>query len=229
MAMLEKLKSVPTGIETIKAVEKISKEDYEKIFEPIFDEARQQGRRIRLLYQFGPEFQGFTSGTSWEDVKIVTRSLWLFGGCAIVTDIGWIRESTRLGGFLMPWPVRVFGNHELDKATEWLSSLPEGAGVSHHLVPESGVIVVEVKEPLRTQDFDALALTADTWLDTHDESYGLVIHARQFPGWRTLGASFDTCVSYAITIERSSGLRWQRPASSPVWRLPSPSASSKLR
>jgi hypothetical protein len=74
MAMLEKLKDVPPGIEP-KAVGKISKEDYEKIFEPIFDEARQQGRRIRLLYQFGPEFQGFTPGAAWEDVKIGTRSL----------------------------------------------------------------------------------------------------------------------------------------------------------
>jgi hypothetical protein len=41
--------------------------------------------------------------------------------------------------------VRVFGNHELDKAIEWLSSLPEGAGVSHRLVPESEVIVIVVK------------------------------------------------------------------------------------
>jgi hypothetical protein len=30
------------------------------------------------------------------------------------------------------------------------------------------VIVFEVKETLRTQDFDALALTADTWLETHE-------------------------------------------------------------
>ena len=142
--MLEKLKDAPPRIEAIKAVGKIPKEDYEKIFEPIFDEARQQGRRIRLLYQFGPEFQGFTPGTAWEDVKIGTRSLWLFDGCAIVTGIGWIRESTRLVGFLMPWPVRVFGNHELDKAIEWLSSLPDGAGVSHRLVPESEVIVIVI-------------------------------------------------------------------------------------
>jgi hypothetical protein len=105
-----------------------------------------------------------------------------------VTDIGWIRESTRLTGFLMPWPMRVFGNHELDNAIDWLSSLPEGPGVAHRLVPESGVIVVEVKEPLRAQDFDALALTADTWLETHDELHGLVIHARQFPGWENIGS-----------------------------------------
>jgi hypothetical protein len=116
--MLEKLKDVPPGLEALKAVGKISKEDYEKVFEPLVDEARQKGRRIRLLCQIGPEFQGFTPGAAWEDVKVGLRALGLFDGCAIVTDIGWIRESTQLVGFLMPWPVRVFGNQEFNKGPD---------------------------------------------------------------------------------------------------------------
>jgi hypothetical protein len=50
------------------------------------------------------------------------------------------------------------------------------------------VIVVEVSEPLRAQDFDALAVTADGWLDTHDTVPGIVIHAREFPGWENLSS-----------------------------------------
>ncbi len=38
--MLEKLTDVPPGIDALKAVGKISKEDYEKVVEPLFDEAR---------------------------------------------------------------------------------------------------------------------------------------------------------------------------------------------
>lgn len=186
--MLEKLTDVPPGIEAVKVVGKMSKEDYEKVFEPLFDDARKRGSHIRLLYQVGPEYQGFTPGAAWEDLKIGPRSLKLFDGCAVVTDFGWIREWTRVVGFLLPWPVRVFGNEQRDKAIDWLSSLPEGPGVSHCLVPESEIIVVEVKEPLRAQDFDALALTADTWLETHHELRGLVIHTREFPGWENLGS-----------------------------------------
>lgn len=103
-----------------------------------------------------------------------------------MTDIGWIRESTQFVGFLMSWPVRVFGNQEFDKAIDWLSALPEGAGVSHRLIPQAEVIVVEVKEPLRVQDFDALAVTADTWIEKHGGLHGVVIHARQFPGWENV-------------------------------------------
>jgi hypothetical protein len=184
--MFEKLNDVPPGIDALKAVGKISKEDYENVCEPLVDEARQQGRRIRLLCQIGPEFQGVTPGAMWEDVKVGLRALGFFDGCAIVTDIGWIRESTQLVSFLVPWSVRVFGNQELDKAIDWLSALPEGAGVSYRLIPESEVIVVEVEEPLRVQDFDALAVTADTWIEKHDGLHGVVIHARQFPGWENV-------------------------------------------
>ena len=63
----------------------------------------------------------------------------------------------------MPCPVSVFGNVEFARAVNWLRSLPEGAAISHPLLPESGVIVVlEVKQALRAQDFDSLAFPRQT-------------------------------------------------------------------
>ena len=59
--------------------------------------------------------------------------------------------------------------------------------MTHRLLPESGVLVVEVTDPLRAQDFDALAATADAWLATHDGLPGVVLHARTFPGWENVG------------------------------------------
>lgn len=184
--MLEKITNVPAGIDALKAVGTISKEDYEQVVETLLDEAQQQGRRIRLLMQVGPEYQGFTPGVVWEKMSAL-RFLHLLDGYALVTDIGWIRESRKLAGFLLPWPLRVFSNDERDKAIDWLRSLPEGPSVSHRLLPDSEVLVVEVSAPLRIQDFDALALTADTWLNTHHAWHGIVIHTRQFPGWENIG------------------------------------------
>ncbi len=186
--MIEKLKDLPRGIDGVKAVGKITTEDYEQVFAPFLDEARREGRRIRFLYQLGAEFEGFTPGAAWEDTKIGLRYMRMFDGCAVVTDLGWVRELTRLVGFLMPCPVQVFGNQDRDKAIVWLGSLPEGAALSHRLLPESGVIVVEVKQALRKQDFDSLAFTADTWIEAHGDLQGLVIHAREFPGWENLGS-----------------------------------------
>ncbi len=186
--MLERLKGLPPGIEGVKASGKVSKEDYDQVLEPMLNEARKEGRRVRFLYELGAEFEGFTPAAAWEDAKIGLRSMRLFDGCAVVSDTGWLRESVRLAAFLMPCPVRTFGVQDRDRAVEWLGSLPEGAGISHRLLPESGVIVVEVKEALRAQDFDALATMADTWIEAHGNLQGLVIHAREFPGWENLGS-----------------------------------------
>jgi hypothetical protein len=188
--VIEKLKNFPRGIDGVKATGKISKEDYEQVFVPFFDEIRREGRHTRFLYQLGPEFEGFTPGAAWEDAKIGLHFLRLFDGCAVVTDLAWIREMTRLAGFLMPCPVRVFGNKEFAEAVDWLRALPEGPAVSHRLLPDSGVIVVEVKQALRAQDFDALAFTADAWIEAHGSLQGLVIHTREFPGWENLGSFF---------------------------------------
>jgi len=181
--MLERLKNLPSGIDGVEAIGKVTKEDYEQVIAPLIDEARREGRHIRFLYYVGPRFDGFTPGAAWEDAKVGIHNLRLFGACAVVTDTGWIRESTRLAGFMMPCPVRVFANHELDQATAWLASLPESAAIQYRVLPDVGVIVVEVKQPLRLQDFDSLAFAADAWIEEHGSLQGVVIHAREFPGW----------------------------------------------
>ncbi|MGW7486468.1 STAS/SEC14 domain-containing protein [Streptomyces sp. NPDC054786] len=77
---------------------------------------------------------------------------------------------------------------EREEALDWLASLPQGPGISHRLLPDFRVLVVEVEHPLRAQDFDALAVTADSWLGTHDALAGVVIHLRTFPGWENVGS-----------------------------------------
>ncbi|HEY6828286.1 MAG TPA: STAS/SEC14 domain-containing protein [Gemmatimonadaceae bacterium] len=186
--MLDQLNDLPAGLEGVKASGRVSKDDYERVLEPMIDAARRDGRRLRFIYQFGPEFVGFTPGAAWEDVKVGLRSLRLFDACAIVTDVGWIRETARLAGFMMPCPVKVFSNGERDAAVEWLRLLPETSGVATRLDAERGVMVVEVTRSLQAQDFDALALMADPWIEAHGRLAGLVIHAREFPGWQNLGA-----------------------------------------
>ena len=54
------------------------------------------------------------------------------------------------------------------------------------MLPDAGVVVVEVTEPLRVQDIDELAALVDGWLAEHPTLHGLVLHARAFPGWENL-------------------------------------------
>lgn len=186
--MLRPMTDLPAGIDGLAAVGRVSKEDYDRVMEPLLDAARRDGRKLRFLYEIGPEFQGFTPGAAWSDARLGLSYLRLFEAIAVVTDIGWIRESMRLAAFMMPCPVEVFSVADRARAVEWLQASADRSTVVERIVPESGVLVVDVSQALRSQDFDAIALTADTWIEAHGKLNGLVIHARRFPGWENLGA-----------------------------------------
>jgi hypothetical protein len=186
MIMLELLKDLPDGIVGIQASGRVTREDYDRVLAPVLEDARHKGRRIRFLYQFGPSFEGFTATGALEDARIGLRHLRLFDGCAVVGDVEWVREASQLVGALMPCPVRVFGNAQLQQAVGWLGTLDTSGTLSHRWIAESGVLVVEPRGPLRAADFDRLAAVIDPWIEGHGDLRGLVIHAHAFPGWENL-------------------------------------------
>jgi hypothetical protein len=53
---------------------------------PLVDQLRQNGRRLRLLYQFGPSFKRITAGAFWADSRLGAHYLPLMDGCALVTS-----------------------------------------------------------------------------------------------------------------------------------------------
>jgi SpoIIAA-like len=128
--VLKELTDVPAGIQALEAVGTVTTDDYERVFAPLVDRARRTGSRMRLLYQFGPGFQRITPGALWADTRLGLGYLRLLDGCAVVSDIGWIRAPARGIGAWMPCPVRVYDNDKRDDAVAWLNSLPQGADVS---------------------------------------------------------------------------------------------------
>lgn len=186
--MLEPIQNLPTGLYGLRATGTVSKDDYEQALQPLLEEARREGRRIRFLYLFAPEFKGFTMGGAWEDARIGLHYLRLFERCAVVSDVGWIRGAARIMGAVLPCPVRVFGSGEWQEAIAWLSSPPNTASLTHRLFPEQGVLVVEPHGRLHIEDFDALALMVDPWIEAHGVLNGLVVHVYEFPGWESVGS-----------------------------------------
>jgi hypothetical protein len=128
--VLKELTGVPAGIQGLEAVGTVTADDYERVFAPLVDQARRAGSRMRLLYQFGSGFERITPGALWADTRLGLAYVRLLDGCAVVSDIGWIRAPARGIGAWMPCPVRVYDDDERDDAFAWLTSLPDGADVS---------------------------------------------------------------------------------------------------
>lgn len=186
--MLQRIENLPHEIWGIRAIGKVSKSDYDSTMLPELDAARRDGHRLRFLYQFGPEFEGFTAGGAWEDARLGVQYLRLFERCAVVTDIDWIRTATKAAAAMMPCPVKVFANGEWNQAVAWLSAELQPS-VSYRMLPDRGVLVIEPHGPLGAHDFDVLSAEADAWIESGDAPLtGIVIHARHFPGWENLGS-----------------------------------------
>lgn len=184
--MLERLKDLPAGVVGISAKGKVTKDDYTGLVHPMLEEARREGKRLRFLYELGAEFTGFTAGAAWQDARLGMQYLRLFERCAVVTDVAWVRESVEVATPMMPCPVRVFGATERQAALTWLAT-PARTGLTHRLLADKGVLVLEPTAPLAAEDFDALAAFVDPWIESHGGLSGVVIHMRTFPGWETFG------------------------------------------
>jgi hypothetical protein len=58
--------------------------------------------------------------------------------------------------------------------------------ITHEILIEDGIVVVEPTGPLNEEDFEHLANSVDAYLEFHQSLRGLLIHAREFPGWQNL-------------------------------------------
>src|SRR4051794_21198599 len=196
--MIERIEGLPAGGAGGRGNGKLTREDYDAVVVPLLAEVQREQRRLRCLIEVDG-FDGITPDAAFEDIKLGLRAMGSFDGCAVVSDLPSVGQALRLPGFLMPYPLRIFPVGRRDEATAWLAGLPAGPAITHRVLADAGVVVVEVAEPLRAQDVEALATVVDGWLAEHPTLHGLVVHARAFPAGRTSAGSCATCVSSSAT------------------------------
>ena len=120
--MIELLPNLPDHIVGVSASGQVNAADYETILIPAIDAALKKHDRIRMLYQLGPQFTGFTSGAMWDDLKIGIANFREWEKIAVVTDHKWMAGATRMFAFAIPCPVKVFSNNELREAEAWIAA-----------------------------------------------------------------------------------------------------------
>jgi hypothetical protein len=117
--MIEPIHGAPAGVLAFKAVGKVEAADYEDVLTPAIEKAIEEHGKVRLVYVLGPEFEGYSAGAAWEDMKLWAPHLRAWERCAVVTDHGLMADAVRGFGMLMPGQVKVFPVSELDEALAW--------------------------------------------------------------------------------------------------------------
>jgi SpoIIAA-like len=116
--MLEKLDG-PDSVLVFEAVGKLLREDYEKVLEPaVRDMIARQGE-VRFVYVLGNEYEGYSLGAGWEDVKTGLGDSSKWTRCAVVTNHEWIRHGVSMFGWMMPGQTKLFEPSDLEAAIAW--------------------------------------------------------------------------------------------------------------
>jgi hypothetical protein len=118
--MIKLLPDMPANVVAISASGQVTGDDYAKIFVPAIEKTLEHHKKIRLLYQLGPEFKKFTTTALWDDAKVGFHHLTDFERVAVVSDVTWIVTMIRGIGLTLPGEVRTFANQQLDQAMDWI-------------------------------------------------------------------------------------------------------------
>ena len=125
--MIELLTDMPPGTVGFRAKGEIEREDYDKVLTPELNRALEAGE-LRTLYVI-EGVDEIEPSALWADSKlgfalaVRHRDPWVRS--AIVTDIHWMAQATRLFAWMMPGEVRVFALAELAQAKTWVAGAPE--------------------------------------------------------------------------------------------------------
>ena len=118
--MIEPIQTSASNVLAFSATGKVTGDDYETVLVPAVEAALETHDKIRLLYHFGPEFEGYEAEAMWDDTKIGMKHLTHFEKIAVVTDVEWISRSVKAFGFMMPGEVQVFSNAQLADSQAWI-------------------------------------------------------------------------------------------------------------
>ncbi|MBL3571692.1 STAS/SEC14 domain-containing protein [Rhodovulum sp. BSW8] len=178
--MIDITEETAEGLLEIRATGRVTEQDYETVLIPAVTRARDWGVPVRLLYQIGPDFDGYSPGALLADARLGLKHWRGFEKIAVVTDNDKIEAGVRMFGFTLPCPVRTFDLDKRDEARLWLR---ESLGALH--VEEIGEDALEVQliGRLDSASYKARTPDLDAYGAAHDR-YRLMVDLRRFEGWQ---------------------------------------------
>ncbi len=120
--MIEHLSNFPDDVPAFVFKGQVTKADYDSIFIPAVVEALKKHAKIGLYYETAPDFTGIDAGGIWEDFAAGMEHVGRWDRVAVVTDVAWMQQATRLFSFVLLGNVRVFPTSEATAARAWIAN-----------------------------------------------------------------------------------------------------------
>lgn len=120
--VIERLTDFPDNIVAFKCHGRVTKDDYDTVLIPDVEKMLQQHDKLRVYYEFAPDFDGIEPAAAWEDAKVGFSHFRSWERLAVVTDVEWIKQTMRFFGFLMPAEIRTFSLADVGAARDWIGA-----------------------------------------------------------------------------------------------------------
>jgi hypothetical protein len=118
--MLELMEGMPSGVVAVRAVGKVTSDDYHAVLDPAVEASIRQTGTLRILYVLGPDFESYSLGAMVADT-VESRHLGRCERMAVVTDVGWVRDAVGLFRQAMPVRLNLYPMADLEKAKAWVA------------------------------------------------------------------------------------------------------------
>lgn len=120
--MLERYQSAPNNVLAIRAVGKITDDDYKTVLIPAVEDQIKATGKVRLVYVIGLEFEDFSARAALDDALLGVVHWRDFERIAVVTDRDWIAKAMRMFMPLLPGEKQLFGIDQLQDAFDWAAA-----------------------------------------------------------------------------------------------------------
>ncbi len=119
---VEILDGFPNDVLALEVNGRLNAVDYDKLIEPAIDEKLKRHDKLKILIVIGKGFEGATVGAGWEDLKLDLKHFTKYNKLAVVTDVHWLRNATRLFSPFMPGRVHTYPLFKRDLAEDWIKT-----------------------------------------------------------------------------------------------------------
>ena len=175
----------PGGVIEFRLSGHVTASDYETVLIPAIETAIEKYGKLRTLFLFDGDFEGYELEAAWDDARVGLRHWNVFERVAVVADVGWIKKTISLAGFLVACPIQTFPVAEGEDARRWLR---ESIG-SIHLAfdDEAHRVTIQLLGKLEPSAYDDVAEEIDAWMSKQTHIH-LLLDLREFDGWQGLAA-----------------------------------------
>jgi hypothetical protein len=123
--MIEHLSHFPDGVLAFVCKGRVTKADYDTVLIPAVVDALKRHPKVRLYYETAPDFTGFDVGAIWDDFSVGMEHIMRWDRVAVVTDVEWVQQATRLFSLILPRSVRIFPRSDTAAARAWIAASSE--------------------------------------------------------------------------------------------------------